>query len=184
AFYQRLEERLATIPGVQQVALSSSQAVWGFNSSGSFRFEGQPEPAPGQWPEVFMEPVSHRDFETLGIRLLEGRVFTSADTAERPPVVIINETMARRFWPNQSAVGKRIGRPGQDPHWQEVIGVVNDVSFPADLGEPYTRLESFRPLAQTPWGGNIELRASVAPEWLANALRSAFPGLDPTPPPH
>src|SRR5262249_16947675 len=108
AFYQRLEERLAALPGVQQVAISNSQPVWGFGSSGSFKAEGQPEPPPGQWPEVFMEPVSLRYFEALGIRLLEGRVFNSADTAERPAVVIINETLARRFWPNQSAVGKRL----------------------------------------------------------------------------
>jgi ABC-type lipoprotein release transport system permease subunit len=112
--------------------------------------------------------------------LLEGRVFNSGDTAERPPVVIINEAMARRFWPNQSAVGKRIGRPGQNPNWQEVVGVVNDVSYPGDLSEPYTRLQSFRPQAQTPWGGNISLRAPDAPESLASALRSAIAELDPT----
>jgi len=184
AFYQRLEERLAALPGVQQVALSSSQPVWGFNSSGSFRIEGQPESQPGQWPEVIMEPVSPRYFETLGIRLLEGRVFTAADTADRPAVVIINETMARRFWPNQSAIGKRIGRPGQNPNWQEVVGVVNDVRFPADLGEPYTRLQSFRPLAQLPWGGSVSLRTSAAPETFANVLRGAVAELDPTLPAH
>ncbi|MGH9938868.1 MAG: ABC transporter permease [Blastocatellia bacterium] len=184
AFYQRLEERLAALPGAQQVALSSSQPVWGFNSSGSFRIEGQPESQPGQWPEVVMEPVSPRYFETLGIRLLEGRVFTAADTAERPAVVIVNETMARRFWPNQSAIGKRIGRPGQNPNWQEVVGVVNDVRFPADLGEPYTRLQSFRPLAQLPWGGSVSLRTSAAPETFANVLRRAVAELDPTLPAH
>jgi predicted permease len=180
AFYQRLEEKLAAIPGVEHVALSSSQAVWGFNSSDGFRIEGQPESAPGQWPEVFMESVSPRYFETLGIRLLEGRVFTPADTAERPRVVIINETMARRFWPNQSAIGKRIGRTGQNPDWYEVVGVVKDVSFPADLGEPYTRLQSFLSMAQTPWGGNIALRASTEPESLANAVRGAVAEIDPT----
>jgi len=187
-FYQRVEERLAALPGVEKVALSGSQPVWGFNSSGSFKVEGQPEPQPGQWPELFFEPVSLRYFETLGIRLLEGRAFTSADTAERPRVIIINETTARRFWPNQSAIGKRIGRPGQDPNWMEVVGVINDLSFPGSLGEPYTRYQAFRPLAQTTWGSvSISLRTSSpngAPEALANDLRRAVAELDPTLPAH
>jgi predicted permease len=183
AFYQRLEERLAALPGVQSVSLSSSALVEGFNSSGSFRVEGQPEPAEGLWPEVYMEPVSLRYFETYGIRLLEGRFFTSADTNDHPPVVIVNETAARRLWPNQSAIGKRIGRPGKDPNWQEVVGVVNDVKFPADLGAPYTQLESFRPLAQSPWGGwYITLRAPAGAtgEALTNDLRRAVAEIDPT----
>jgi putative ABC transport system permease protein len=185
AFYQRLEERLGALPGVEQVALSGSQAAWGFNSSGSFRIEGQPEPQPGQWPEIYFEVVSLRYFETHGIRLLQGRAFTSADTADKPPVVIINETTARRFWPNENPVGKRLGRPGQNPNWQEVVGVVNDVSFPADLGEPYTRFQAFRPLAQQPRDSvNITLRSSAAPEAFAGVLRRVVAELDPTQPVH
>jgi predicted permease len=185
AFHQRLEERLRALPGVQQVALSGSQPVWGFNSSGSFRVEGQPEPEPGKWPEIFFEPITPQYFETLRVRLLEGRAFTSADTADRPAVVIINEATARRFWPNESAVGKRIGRPGQDPRWQEVIGVVNDIDFPGSLGEPYTRFQAFRPMAQSPSGGiTIALRTSAPPEQLANSLRAAAAELDPTQPVH
>jgi putative ABC transport system permease protein len=186
AFYQRLEERLAALPGVERVALAGSQPVGGFNASGSFMVEGQPEPAAGQYPEVFQEPVSAGYFDTLGIRLLSGRAFTSADTADRPAVVIISETTARRFWPNESPIGKRIGsaNPNQR-NWREVVGVVNDVGFPASLGEPYTRFQSFRPLAQMTWDGvNIALRTSAAPESIANALRGAVAELDPTLPAH
>jgi len=169
------------MPGVQHVALSNSQAVWGFNSSGGFVVEGRPEPAPGQYPEIFREPVSTGYFETLGIRLISGRTFTSADTADRPAVVIINETTARRFWPNESPIGKRIGSPNpNNRNWQEVVGVVNDVAFPASLGEPYTRLQSFRPLAQSPTDSvNVALRTSAPPESIANALRGAVAELDP-----
>jgi putative ABC transport system permease protein len=188
AFYQRLEERLAALPGVQQVALSNSHPVWGFNSSGGFVVEGQPEPPPGQFPEVFFEPVNPRYFEVLGIRLLAGRIFTSADTAGRHPVIIVNETMARRYWPNENPIGKRIGRPGSNRNWMEVVGVVNDIGFPANLAEPYTRLQAFRPLAQVPWGSvNIALRTSFrngAPGAFANDLRRAVTELDPTLPAH
>jgi predicted permease len=184
-FFQKLEQRLRVLPGVEFAALSSSQPIWSFNSSGSFRVEGQPEPQPGQWPEVFFEPITPQYFETLGISLLEGRAFTYDDTADRPAVVIINQTMARRYWPDESPLGKRIGRPGQDPQWQEIVGVVNDIAFPANLSEPYTRLQAYRPQAQAPWGGAaIALRTSTTPESLAGVLRAAVAELDPTQPVH
>jgi len=185
-FHRRLEERLAILPGVERVSLSASQPVWGFNSSGGFIAEGQPEPAPGQYPEIFQEPVSVGYFETLGVRLLSGRAFTAADTADRPAVVIINETTARRFWPNESPIGKRIGSPNpNNRNWREVVGVVNDVGFPASLGEPYTRLQSFRPLAQSPMESVYTLlRTPMAPEALTNALRGVVAELDPTIPAH
>ncbi|HSB12359.1 MAG TPA: ABC transporter permease [Blastocatellia bacterium] len=185
AFFQRLEQRVAELPGVQHASLSASLPVWGFNSSGSYRIEGEPEPQPGQWPEVFMEPVTGEYFETLGIRMLEGRAFNETDTADKPEVVIINETMAKHFWPNESAVGKRIGRPGQNPRWQIVVGVVNDLAFPSSLNEPYTRFQSYRPLAQLAWGGiNVAMRTSATPETLSGSLRSAVAELDPTQPVH
>jgi putative ABC transport system permease protein len=179
-FLQQLEERVAALPGVQQVALSKSHPVWGFNSSGSIIIEGQPEPEAGKLPEVFFEPVSTGYFDTLGVRLLEGRTFTSADTADHPAVVVINQAMARRFWPNESPIGKRIGSQGPNPQWQQVVGVVNDIAFPASLDDPYTRLETFRPLAQVPWSGGltIAVRSSTPPEAFANDLRSAVAGLD------
>jgi putative ABC transport system permease protein len=184
-FYQRLEERLAALPGVEQVALANSQPVWSFYSSGGFRIEGRPEPEPGQWPEIFYESVSTRYFETLGIRLLEGRLFTTADTAARPRVTIINETTAKRFWPNESAVGKRVAGGGPNPTWVEIVGVVNDVTFPASLGEPYTRYQSFQPLAQQLRGfNNIFLRTSEAPETIVSALRRVVAEVDPTLPVH
>jgi predicted permease len=186
AFYQRLEERLAALPGVERVGISGSQPVWGLYGSSSFAVEGRPEPQPGQYPEVFREPVSAGYFETLGIRLISGRAFTSADMAGGAKVVIINETMARRFWPNESPIGKRIG--GSDPNdrgWREIVGVVNDVGFPGSLGEPYTRLQSFQPLAQNTWENvNIFLRASAAPEAITSAIRGVVAELDPAVPAH
>jgi len=186
AFHHRLEERLAALPGVERVAIAGSQPVWGFYSSNSLVVEGQPEPRPGQYPEVFREPVSAGYFETLGIPLISGRTFTTADIAGGAKVVIINETMARRFWPNESPLGKRIGNADpKDRDWREIVGVVNDVGFPGSLGEPYTRLQSFQPLAQNVWESvNIALRTSVAPEALTNAIRGAVAEIDPTVPAH
>ncbi len=186
AFYQRLEERMAALPGVERVSLSGSQAVWGFNSSGGFVVEGQPEPQAGQHPEIFQEPISIGYFDSLGIRVVSGRAFTATDNATSPPVIIINEATARRFWPNESPIGKRIGSPNPDRrNWREVVGVVNDVGFPASLGEPYTRLQSFRPLAQNPGDAVvISLRTSTSPEALSNSVRAAVAEIDSTLPAH
>ena len=180
AFLQQLEERMSAIPGVESMALAKSQPAWGFGSSGSIIIEGQPLPEAGQLPEVFMEPVSNSYVDTLGLRLLEGRSFNSTDAASNPPVILINEAMARRFWPGESPIGKRIGREGQNPEWQQVVGVINDVGFPAGLGDPYTRFQTLRPVSQAPWGGGwtILLRSSRPAEALATDLRSVISGLD------
>ena len=179
-FFQQLEERLRSIPGVQRVALSNSMPIWGFNSSGGVFIEGQPEPEQGKLPEVFFDQVSHGYFETLGLRLIAGRTFESTDVFGNKEVVIINDTMARRFWPNEDASGKRIRRTFNPPTWLEVIGVVSDISFPANLAEPYTRLQAFRPLTQAavPFV-NVTVRTAGEPDDLAQPMRRALAGIDP-----
>ncbi len=177
-FLSQLEERLRSLPGVQNASLSSSMPVWGFNSSGGVFIEGQPEPEPGKLPEVFFEQVSSGYFETLGLRLIAGRAFEPTDFLGSTEVVIINDTMARRFWANENPLGKRIRRTNNRP-WMEVIGVVSDISFPANLAEPYTRLQAFRPLAPVPFV-NVTVRTAGAPEALAQPMRQAIAELDPT----
>jgi putative ABC transport system permease protein len=181
AFLSELENRLKTLPGVQQVAIGSSQPVFGFNSSSSFVVEGQPEPPPDQYPEMFYEPASSGYFDTYGVHLLRGRAFNNGDLADRPQVVIVNDTMARHYWPNENPIGKRISNPGPHKEWYEVVGVVSDMEFPGGLGEPYTRYEAFLPLAQSAPGYlTIALRTSLTPEAIGNSLRTAVAGLDPS----
>lgn len=179
-FYQQLEERLRAIPGIQQVALSNSMPVWGFDSSGGVFIEGQPEPEPGKLPAVTFEAVSSGYFDTLGLRLIAGRTFEATDVPGSTEVVIINDTMARRFWPNESALGKRFHRTANRP-WTEVVGVVSDVRFPANLAEPYTQLQAFRPMAQGAVNFvNVTVRTAVPPDDLTQPMRQALTGLDPS----
>ena len=179
-FLTELENRLRALPGVQHAAIAGSHMVYGFNSSSSFLIEGQPEPPPDKYPEMFFEPVSNDYFQTLGARLQQGRVFNSADTADHPNVVIINETSARNFWPNESPIGKRISSTGPQKDYYEIVGVVNDLAFPGSLGEPYTRFEGFVPMAQSaPAYLMLVLRTESNAEAIANSLRSAVAGLDP-----
>ncbi|HET6893204.1 MAG TPA: ABC transporter permease [Pyrinomonadaceae bacterium] len=179
AFFSELENRLKTLPGVQHVAIGDSQPVYGFNSSDSIVVEGRPEPPPDQYPEVFIEPVSNDYFATYGVQLLRGRTFNSGDLADRPKVRIINDSMAQHFWPNENPIGKRISNP-REKDWQEIVGVVRDMKFPGDLGEPYTRYQTFVPLTQyVPGSISIALRTAQSPEAVEKSLRSLVAGLDP-----
>ena len=179
-FLTELENRLRALPGVQHAAIGSSHPVFGYNASNSFLVEGRPEPPKDKLPEMFFEPVSSDYFETLGARLQQGRVFNSADTADHPKVVIINETTARNFWPNESPIGKRIISTFGQKDFYEIVGVVNDLAFPGSLGEPYTRLQAFFPLTQNPWNSlTLVLRTGSNSDAIANSLRSSIAGLDP-----
>jgi putative ABC transport system permease protein len=180
AFLTQLENRLSTIPGVQQVAIGGSHPVFGYNSSSSFLVEGQPEPPPDKYPEMFFEPVSNNYFETLGARLQQGRTFNQTDVADHTRVIIINESTARNFWPNQSPVGKRISSTGRERDYYEIVGIVNDLAFPGSLGEPYTRYEAFVPVAQAaPDFFTIVLRTSANADTMGNSLRGAVAEIDP-----
>lgn len=180
AFINELERRLASTPGVEMVGLSSSTLpVWPFDGGGGFEIQGRPTPPGEPVPEVYRASVSTNYFEALGLRMREGRAFTSADTTNSPRVVIINETMAHTFWPDGSAIGQRIASPGLNKTWSEIVGVINDVQFPATLAEPHTRFQSYEPLAQDPGSRiSILLRSRIPPEALAHTLRKMVGDLD------
>ena len=182
-FLDQLEERLRTLPEVQHVAFAVSQPVFAFNSSFPFLIEGQPEPPPEKIPTTFIEPVSGDYFQTLGARVLQGRTFNTSDTADHPKVMIINEALARSFWPNESPIGKRLINAGPERTQYEVVGVVNDMSFPGVLGKPDTKFATFVPVTQAaPDYVTLLLRTSSKSDTIANSLRSAVAGLDPEQP--
>ena len=181
AFLSELENRLKTLPDVQQVAIGNSNPVFGFNSSNSFVVEGRPEPPRDQYLEMFFESVSNQYFEAYGVRLLRGRTFNSSDLAGGPKVVIINNTTAQQFWPNENPIGKRISNPGEKKEWFEIVGVVGDMAFPGDLGEPYTRYQAFTPIAQdAPGYLTIALRTATTPETLGKSLSRVVAEIDPS----
>lgn len=183
-FLSQLEDRLRSLPDVQHVAFSVSQPVFSYNSSLPFLIDGQPEPPEDKLPEMFFEPVSSDYFQTLGARVQQGRTFNSADTIDHPKVMIINETLARSFWPNDSPIGKRISNTGTIKTVYEVVGVVNDLAFPGELGKPYSRFEAFVPVSQAaPDYVTLLLRTSSSnSDAIANPLRNAVAGIDPEQP--
>ena len=180
-FFRELQDRIGALPGVQNVAFSSRPPVLGSRMRRNIAIEGQPSAASGQNFFAGLEPVSAGYFETVGIRLEAGRLFTAADTADQPPIVIINEGMARRCWPNESPIGKRISdADSEKPVWEEIVGVVADVRSPGEIGDSEPQPRTYRPLAQdTPNFAHVEIRFNGAAESAAAALRSAVAGIDP-----
>jgi hypothetical protein len=150
AFQARLLDRIAELPGIEAAALASSVRIWPFGSSTNLVAEGQAPPAPAQEPLFYVTPVSADYFETLGIPLVMGTTLSSDTRAGGPKVAVINEAAARRFWPGESPIGKRLGYGGDEPEWREVVGVVGDVRFPADLASPDTTYQIYVPLEQAP----------------------------------
>jgi len=183
-FLTELENRLKALPSVEHAAICSSNPVFGFNSSSSFLVEGRPAPPADKYWEMFYEPISSDYFATLGARLRQGRTFNQSDTSDHPKVVIVNETLARTFWPNESPIGRRISNTDEKKkEFFEIVGVVDDVAFPGSLGEPYTRFEAFQPVAQVaPAYLTIVLRTSMNADAIGNILRNSVARLDPDQP--
>jgi predicted permease len=126
AFYSTLLDRTRALPGVRTAAavdkLPMAQSVWGI----ALRVEHQFEDNKRILPDVgHMQSVTPDYFATMGIPLLQGRAFTDADRPDAVPVAIVSRSVARRFWPNEEAIGKRIGYPYDSP-WLTVVGVVPD----------------------------------------------------------
>lgn len=182
-FWTRLEARLTNIPGVKSGALVSGLAPMRPPNMDDTDFEGFVQRKDGPIPNVdFYQAVSKDYFATMGIRLLEGRFFDARDIQDAPQVVIVNETLAKTFWPSQDPIGRHL-KPGSGKEWCTVVGVVDDVKN-AGLDRP-AGTELYLPYRQ-PYGAGqtdmyVVLRArSGDPRALAAAVRQQMNDLDPS----
>jgi putative ABC transport system permease protein len=177
AFSQQLRDRLQTLPGAQSIALASDLPLSGVVSGGPIELEGQ-QPSPGGEIRMYRHRVTPGFFSTLGIPLVKGRDFTADDHAQAPGVIIISEAMARRYWPNEDPIGKRLRESG--PQWLSIVGVVGDVKYRRLPQNPDADPDVYFPLPQRP-NGNLFLavRSDVAPNSMVTAARSVLRELDP-----
>jgi putative ABC transport system permease protein len=129
AFYTELINRVQSLAGVRSAAVTSNLPLYRQGNSIGVGIEGQPDPPPGQERIVVTRIISPGYFDTMSIPILRGRGLTEQDTETTPNVVVVSETMARRYWPGEDAVGKRIaaGRIRSPEDWIQVVGVVKDV---------------------------------------------------------
>lgn len=179
AFYETLMERVRALPGVAGAGAIGDIFLSKTPNSTNFTIEGRAPTPDQQNVEVPLDGVTPDYFRAMGIPLEAGRAFTARDAADAPRVVIINENMAKRFWPNEEAVGKRFkyGDGDSEAPWMTVVGVVGDMrrtGYDAPV-----RYETFLPHAQRPTGSmQIVVRTRGAPLALAPAVRAAVRGID------
>ncbi len=180
AFHQRLLQRVQGLPGVESASLSMALPPNLLVMRNPFTLEGRP-PSPGQTSPLAQQLlVSPAYFRTLGIRLQAGRDFTDADKQDAPEVIIINETMARQYFPNQDPVGRRLQTGDYDAQgsWATIVGVVEDVKY-AGLNEA-PDVTMYTPFAQNLWWRSMYLaiRTSGDPLSYVTALRHELKALD------
>ncbi len=174
-FFRELTERVETLPGVVSVGLVENVPFDLDVEQHSMAPEGY-EPPPNQGlPVIDRNVVTHSYFETMRIPLLSGRDFTDEDDAEAPPVGIVNEALAERFWPNENAIGKFVGQPGR---MYEVVGVVETGKY-LFLSEDPKPLFYYPFLQRASLEMTLVIRTSSRPESLLAAVRNRVHEMDP-----
>lgn len=126
-FYQQLVERLHSLAGVQYAGIARNLPLSGADASLNFMVENRPVESSSEQPRAKYRAASPDYFAALGIPLVRGRYFDRTDGEKTPGVVIINNTMARRFWPNEDPIGKRMKAGFDNSQWCTIVGIVGDV---------------------------------------------------------
>ncbi|HXN54107.1 MAG TPA: ABC transporter permease [Candidatus Acidoferrum sp.] len=178
AFFGQLEDRIAAVPGVLSLSGTQEPLIADSDRGSNVTVEGEP-PALAGTRHVMRNAVGPRHFSNMGIPLLKGREFTRADVAGSPKVAIINETMAKTFFPTGDALGRRMKfGGGSDPLDMEIVAVVKDSHHSGVKEEP--RPFVYIPYAQEKNIGALTyyVRTSQSPETLASTVRGVVNELD------
>jgi len=181
AFFQRVTDRVATLPGVRVVGAVNGLPLTGLGVGSTFAVDGRPAPAPGQRPIGLLRSVHSAYFRTMGIPLVAGRVFADSDTSQGPPAIVVNQTLARRFWPQGNPVGGRLVVDANNGRVAEIVGVVGDVKPDRMEGQDWPTI--YNPYAQVPVPTmSMVVRTSRPPLSLASAVEREVHQLDPDQP--
>jgi putative ABC transport system permease protein len=179
AFVSDLLARLQTAAGVQRAAVSSIVPFGGQRGANGFEIEGRPA-TPGQTLIADQRHISPGYFQTMNMRVAEGRGFLATDDARAEPVVIINRTLAKRYWPNESPIDRRLRTTAgfDSGSWFRVVGVVEDVRHVSLSRDPVT--EMYRPIAQTAMSNfTVVVRTDRDPASFAPSARTGVHAIDP-----
>jgi predicted permease len=189
AFYQEVVRRAEAMPGVESASVARVAVLGGSGRVLSLHVEGRVSTQDRVMSEgggvrtadptlINANVVGPRFFDTIGIRLVKGRDFTTSDGEDAPPVIVLNATAAGLHFPGEEALGRRVSVDGPDGPWREVVGVVRDSKY-GSLAEGALAV-AYLPLAQNhETGMTLYVRSSVPPGSLAPALRRAIQRLEP-----
>jgi putative ABC transport system permease protein len=178
AFYSQFLERLEALPGARAAGAVSLLPIRGTNWTSDYTIEGPP---PGVYGvEVRHKVITPRFLQAMGLALRAGRAFTDADGPDAPPVILINEALARREFPGRDPIGQRLkyGRPDLKGPFRTIVGVVADAK--QDGLDAEIRPEVYEPHKQGPWSEmTVVLRTDADPRSLAGPVRSTLREMDP-----
>jgi predicted permease len=193
AFNSALLSRLQQLPGVQTVGITTALPGSGSDNSSGFYAEGYAPPKGSELTAAWPSQILGDYFPAVGIPILRGRGFTVADRADSPMVIIVNRTLAKRYWPGQDPIGKRIHIGVKDTPlpWMTIVGEIGDIK--QGTADADTRPQIYQPASQwkraigmfappdmlTGNYGSIVLRSALPPENMTDALRSAVRSIDP-----
>jgi putative ABC transport system permease protein len=177
AFVREVIEGIAALPGVQAAGATNQIPLAGIGlMADSFAVAGRPLPPPGERPMALVRSVTPEYFRTMGIPLAAGRGFADSDTPEAPPVVIVNRTLARRFFPG-GAVNARLLIGGTEVREAEIVGVAGDARAEHIEGADWPAI--YTPWAQSPIGVPVVAVQTAGPAAaLATAVEHVVHGLD------
>jgi putative ABC transport system permease protein len=178
-FCSDVEQRVGAVPGVSAASAISHLPHTNRNAGRIFVIEGRPLASENDVPSAAYRLVCPNYFRTLGIPLLAGRDFRPSDALGAPEVVLVNQAMVRRYFPDENPIGRRLklGRPRSTAPWYTIVGVVGDVRHFGLDDQP--RSEMFRPYSQSAWPAmTIVARTAGHPQALAASVRQAATGID------
>jgi putative ABC transport system permease protein len=181
AFFKQLEERLRALPGVADVGAINFLQLAGQRSATSFTIADRPEPPPGEQPVTDVRVVTPSYFDAMAIPLIKGRMLDERDTAKSQRVLLINETMARLYWPDEEPLGKRVKINWDSDEPDEIVGVVGDIR---DMGlNLEVKPTIYWPHSREPYAFmNFVLYTRTDPRGLASAAQAEVKALDPEQP--
>jgi putative ABC transport system permease protein len=179
AFFASLVERARAMPGVRSASIVSALPFGGEGSRTSFLIDGRPAPTEAETPDAQVEVVDPAYFETMGIPVLGGRTFTAAEEEKATHVIIVSESLAHKYWPGESPLGKRIKVDMMDdPPLCEIVGVVGDVRDHSLEDEVHPTV--YWPHPELPFSDmSVVIRADGDTDALYAPLRAAVRDLDP-----
>jgi putative ABC transport system permease protein len=179
AFYWQVAERLRTVPGVTGVAIGEQLPFLpGGTWNGVFAGD-RPAPTPDNHVGAQRRRVSDGFFQTLGIEILQGRALAATDTLGRSPVVVINQALAERLWPDEPAVGKTLVLPWSPPVRMKVVGVAANIKEFGPAADP--RPTFYPPIAQLPARSvQLGVRTAGDPTAVVSLVKQAAAAVDPT----
>ena len=175
-------ERLRTLPSVQTVAAATDLPLSGIKQAIFYTAEGQPAVTAHNTPRAYFHRVTPAFFSALRTKLVAGRAFSPEELSGNPAVVIVSENIAKRFWPGQDPLNKRIksgGSTSQSP-WLRIIGVVGEMKYRGLPNNPTADPDIYRPMSDRQRDILLVVRTALDPASLTGAVRRSIHEMDPT----